>query len=91
MKVSDIKLYNSKQVEVTNLLILNTDYVKEFITKRIQNCLNYDQLCEVFKEVREVYIKDVGFSHIEFDFKNKVLNVIYTYYLNDVNLKVYLK
>lgn len=91
MKVSDIKLYNSKQVEVTDLLIMNTDYVKEFITKRIQDCLNYDQLCEVFKEVREVYIKDVSFSHIEFDFKNKVLNVYYTFNAKPINLKVYLK
>ena len=90
MKVQGIKIY-SNQAEITNSFVMNTDYVKEFITKRIQNCLNYEQLCEVFTEIRNVFIEYVFFKHIEFDFRNKILNVFYTFNSKLINLKVFLK
>lgn len=91
MRVQDIKFYNLNHTEVTNLLVINTDYVKEFLTKKIHDCLNYEQLCRIFDEVKSTFLKDVVFNRIEFDFSNNILNVFYTFNSKPINLKVFLK
>lgn len=92
MKVKDIKVFNPDDVEVTDKLILNTEFVMKFITQNIQENLKYDQVCRIFKELRKFYTIDVEFDRVEFDFKNKELNAIYYLVKNrEITLKVYLK
>ena len=92
MKVKDIKVFNPDDVEVTNKLILNTEFAMEFITSNIQDNLKYDQVCRIFRELRKFYTIDLEFDRVEFDFKNKELNAIYHLVENrEITLKVYLK
>ena len=92
MKVKDIKVFNPDDVEVTNKLILNTEFAMEFITRNIQENLKYDQVCRIFRELRKFYTIDLEFDRVEFDFKNKELNAIYHLVKNrEITLKVYLK
>lgn len=91
MMVKDIKLFNPNQVEVTNQLILNTEYAMKFISSNIQDNLKYDQICRIFKEIRKFFLKDVGFDRVEFDFKNRELNAIYVYNNKEIDLRVYLR
>ena len=92
MKVNDIKVFNPDNAEVTDKLILNTEFVMKFITQNIQDNLKYDQICRIFKELRRFYTIDVEFDRVEFDFKNKELNAIYYLIKNrEITLKVYLK
>ena len=92
MKVEDIKVFNPDDVEVTDKLILNTEFAMEFITRNIQENLKYDQVCRIFRELRKFYTIDVEFDRVEFDFKNKELNAIYYLVKNrEITLKVYLK
>ena len=91
MKVKDIKVFNPDDVEVTDKLILNTEFVMKYITQNIQDNLKYDQICRIFKELRKFYTIDVEFDRVEFDFKNKELNAIYYLVKNrEITLKVYL-
>ena len=91
MKVKDIKVFNPDQAEVTDKLILNTEFVMKFITQNIQENLKYDQVCRIFRELRKFYTIDVEFDRVEFDFKNKELNAIYYLIKNrEITLKVYL-
>ena len=92
MKVNDIKVFNPDDAEVTDKLILNTEFVMKYITQNIQDNLKYDQVCRIFKELRKFYTLDVEFDRVEFDFKNKELNAIYYLVKNRENtLKVYLR
>lgn len=92
MKVKDIKVFNPDDVEVTDKLILNTEFAMEFITHNIQENLKYDQVCRIFRELRKFYTIDVEFDRVEFDFKNKELNAIYYLVKNrEITLKVYLR
>lgn len=92
MKVKDIKVFNPDDVEVTDKLILNTEFVMEFITHNVQENLKYDQVCRIFRELRKFYTIDVEFDRVEFDFKNKELNAIYYLVENrEITLKVYLR
>lgn len=92
MKVNDIKVFNPDDAEVTDKLILNTEFVMKYITQNIQDNLKYDQVCRIFKELRKFYTLDVEFDRVEFDFKNKELNAIYYLVKNrEITLKVYLK
>ena len=92
MKVNDIKVFNPDDAEVTDKLILNTEFVMKYITQNIQDNLKYDQICRIFKELRKFYTIDVEFDRVEFDFKNKELNAIYYLVKNrEITLKVYLK
>ena len=92
MKVKDIKVFNPDQAEVTDKLILNTEFVMEFITRNIQENLKHDQVCRIFRELRKFYTIDVEFDRVEFDFKNKELNAIYYLIENrEITLKVYLR
>ena len=92
MKVKDIKVFNPDDVEVTDKLILNTEFVMKYITQNIQDNLKYDQICRIFKELRKFYTIDVEFDRVEFDFKNKELNAIYYLVKNrEITLKVYLR
>ena len=92
MKVKDIKVFNPDDVEVTDKLILNTEFAMEFITSNIQDNLKYDQVCRIFRELRKFYTIDLEFDRVEFDFKNKELNAIYYLVKNrEITLKVYLK
>ena len=92
MKVNDIKVFNPDDAEVTDKLILNTEFVMKYITQNIQDNLKYDQVCRIFKELRKFYTIDVEFDRVEFDFKNKELNVIYYLVKNrEITLKVYLR
>lgn len=92
MKVKDIKVFNPDDVEVTNKLILNTEFVMKFITQNIQENLKYDQVCRIFRELRKFYTIDVEFDRVEFDFKNKELNAVYHLIENrEITLKVYLR
>ena len=92
MKVNDIKVFNPDDAEVTDKLILNTEFVMKYITQNIQDNLKYDQVCRIFKELRKFYTLDVEFDRVEFDFKNKELNVIYYLVKNrEITLKVYLR
>ena len=92
MKVKDIKVFNPDDAEVTDKLILNTEFVMQFITQNIQENLKYDQVCRIFRELRKFYTIDVEFDRVEFDFKNKELNVIYYLIENrEITLKVYLR
>ena len=92
MKVNDIKVFNPDDAEVTNKLILNTEFVMKYITQNIQDNLKYDQICRIFKELRKFYTIDVEFDRVEFDFKNKELNAIYYLVENrEITLKVYLR
>ena len=92
MKVKDIKVFNPDDVEVTDKLILNTEFVMKFITQNIQENLKYEQVCRIFRELRKFYTLDVEFDRIEFDFKNKELNAIYYLVKNrEITLKVYLR
>ena len=92
MKVNDIKVFNPDDAEVTDKLILNTEFVMKYITQNIQDTLKYDQVCRIFKELRKFYTIDVEFDRVEFDFKNKELNAIYYLVKNrEITLKVYLK
>lgn len=92
MKVKDIKVFNPDQAEVTDKLILNTEFVMEFITRNIQENLKFDQVCRIFRELRKFYTIDVEFDRVEFDFKNKELNAIYYLMKNrEITLKVYLR
>ena len=92
MKVNDIKVFNPDDAEVTDKLILNTEFVMKYITQNIQDNLKYDQVCRIFKELRKFYTIDVEFDRVEFDFKNKELNAIYYLVKNrEITLKVYLK
>ena len=92
MKVKDIKVFNPDQAEVTDKLILNTEFVMKYITQNIQDNLKYDQICRIFKELRKFYTIDVEFDRVEFDFKNKELNAIYYLVKNrEITLKVYLR
>ena len=92
MKVNDIKVFNPDDAEVTNKLILNTEFVMKYITQNIQDNLKYDQVCRIFKELRKFYTLDVEFDRVEFDFKNKELNAIYYLVKNrEITLKVYLR
>ena len=92
MKVNDIKVFNPDDAEVTDKLILNTEFVMKYITQSIQDNLKYDQVCRIFKELRKFYTLDVEFDRVEFDFKNKELNAIYYLVKNrEITLKVYLK
>ena len=74
MKVNDIKVFNPDDAEVTDKLILNTEFVMKYITQNIQDNLKYDQICRIFKELRKFYTIDVEFDRVEFDFKNKVVS-----------------
>ena len=90
MKVKDIKVFNPDDVEVTDKLILNTEFAMEFITHNIQDNLKYDQVCRIFRELRKFYTIDVEFDRVEFDFKNRELNAIYYLVKNrEITLKVY--
>ena len=92
MKVKDIKVFNPDDAEVTDKLILNTEFVMKFITQNIQDNLKYDQVCRIFRELRKFYTLDVEFDRVEFDFKNKELNAIYYLVKNrEITLKVYLR
>lgn len=92
MKVNDIKVFNPDDAEVTDKLILNTEFVMKYITQSIQDNLKYDQVCRIFKELRKFYTLDVEFDRVEFDFKNKELNAIYYLVKNrEITLKVYLR
>ena len=92
MKVNDIKVFNPDDAEVTDKLILNTEFVMKYITQSIQDNLKYDQVCRIFKELRKFYTLDVEFDRVEFDFKNKQLNAIYYLVKNrEITLKVYLR
>ena len=92
MKVKDIKVFNPDDVEVTDKLILNTEFVMQFITQNIQENLKYDQVCRIFIELRKFYTIDVEFDRVEFDFNNKELNAIYHLIKNrEITLKVYLR
>lgn len=92
MKVKDIKVFNPDDVEVTDKLILNTEFAMKFITRSIQKNLKYDQVCRIFRELRKFYTIDVEFDRVEFDFKNKELNAIYYLVKNrEITLKVYLR
>ena len=92
MKVNDIKVFNPDDAEVTDKLILNTEFVMKYITQSIQDNLKYDQICRIFKELRKFYTLDVEFDRVEFDFKNKELNAIYYLVKNrEITLKVYLR
>ena len=92
MKVNDIKVFNPDDAEVTDKLILNTEFVMKYITQNIQDNLKYDQMCRIFRELRKFYTIDVEFDRVEFDFKNKELNVIYYLVKNrEITLKVYLR
>ena len=92
MKVNDIKVFNPDDAEVTDKLILNTEFVMKYITQNIQDNLKYDQICRIFKELRKFYTLDVEFDRVEFDFKNKELNAIYYLIKNrEITLKVYLR
>ena len=92
MKVEDIKVFNPDDVEVTDKLILNTEFAMEFITRNIQENLKYEQVCRIFRELRKFYTIDVEFDRVEFDFKNKELNAIYYLVKNrEITLKIYLK
>ena len=92
MKVNDIKVFNPDDAEVTDKLILNTEFVMKYITQNIQDNLKYDQVCRIFKELRKFYTLDVEFDRVEFDFKNKELNAIYFLVKNrEITLKVYLR
>ena len=92
MKVKDIKVFNPDDAEVTDKLILNTEFAMEFITHNIQENLKYDQVCRIFRELRKFYTIDVEFDRVEFDFKNKELNAIYYLVKNrEITLKVYLR
>ena len=92
MKVNDIKVFNPDDAEVTDKLILNTEFVMTYITQNIQDNLKYDQVCRIFKELRKFYTIDVEFDRVEFDFKNKELNAIYYLVKNrEITLKVYLR
>ena len=92
MKVEDIKVFNPDDVEVTDKLILNTEFAIEFITHNIQDNLKFDQICRIFRELHKFYTIDVEFDRVEFDFKNKELNAIYYLVKNrEITLKVYLK
>ena len=92
MKVKDIKVFNPDDAEVTDKLILNTEFVMKYITQNIQENLKYDQVCRIFKELRKFYTIDVEFDRVEFDFKNKELNAIYYLIKNrEITLKVYLR
>ena len=92
MKVNDIKVFNPDDAEVTDKLILNTEFVMKYITQNIQDNLKYDQVCRIFKELRKFYTLDVEFDRVEFDFKNKELNAIYYLGKNrEITLKVYLR
>ena len=92
MKVNDIKVFNPDDAEVTNKLILNTEFLMKYITQNIQDNLKYDQVCRIFKELRKFYTIDVEFDRVEFDFKNKELNAIYYLIKNrEITLKVYLR
>ena len=92
MKVNDIKVFNPDDAEVTDKLILNTEFVMKYITQNIQDNLKYDQICRIFKELRKFYTIDVEFDRVEFDFKNKELNAIYYLVKNrEITLKVYLR
>ena len=92
MKVKDIKVFNPDDAEVTDKLILNTEFVMKFITQNIQENLKYDQVCRIFRELSKFYTIDVKFDRVEFDFKNKELNAIYYLVKNrEITLKVYLR
>ena len=92
MKVNNIKVFNPDDAEVTDKLILNTEFVMKYITQNIQDNLKYDQVCRIFKELRKFYTLDVEFDRVEFDFKNKELNAIYYLVKNrEITLKVYLR
>ena len=92
MKVNDIKVFNPDDAEVTDKLILNTEFVMKYIAQSIQDNLKYDQVCRIFKELRKFYTLDVEFDRVEFDFKNKELNAIYYLVKNrEITLKVYLR
>ena len=92
MKVNDIKVFNPDDAEVTNKLILNTEFVMKYITQNIQDNLKYNQICRIFRELRKFYTLDVEFDRVEFDFKNKELNAIYYLVKNrEITLKVYLR
>ena len=92
MKVKDIKVFNPDDAEVTDKLILNTEFVMKFITQNIQENLKYEQVCRIFRELRKFYTIDVEFDRVEFDFNNKELNAIYHLIKNrEITLKVYLR
>ena len=92
MKVNDIKVFNPDDAEVTDKLILNTEFVMKYITQNIQDNLKYDQICRIFRELRKFYTIDIEFDRVEFDFKNKELNAIYYLVKNrEITLKVYLR
>ena len=92
MKVKDIKVFNPDNAEVTDKLILNTEFVMKFITQNIQENLKYDQVCRIFRELHKFYTIDVEFDRVEFDFKNKELNAIYHLIKNrEITVKVYLR
>ena len=92
MKVKDIKVFNPDDAEVTDKLILNTEFVMKYITQNIQENLKYDQICRIFRELHKFYTIDVEFDRVEFDFKNKELNAIYHLIKNrEITLKVYLR
>ena len=55
MKVNDIKAFNPDDAEVTDKLILNTEFVMKYITQNIQDNLKYDQICRIFRELRKFY------------------------------------
>lgn len=91
MKVKDIKVFNPDDVEVTDRLILNTEFAMKYITWNIQENLKYDRVCLIFREMRNFFIKDVEFDRVEFNFKNKELNAIYLIKNREITLKVYLR
>lgn len=91
MKVKDLKFYNCKNREVTDLILLNTDFTKDLISKRLESNLGYHELCEVFREVQEIFIKEVIFNKVEFNLGANEISAIYTFNSKPVTLVVSLK
>ena len=91
MKVKGLKFYNVNNREVTDLILLNTDFVRDLINKRLESNLGYYELCEVFREIQEVFIKEVTFNKVEFNLGSSEISAVYTYNSKPVTLVVSLK
>lgn len=91
MKVKDLKFYNCKNREVTELIILNTNFARDLINKRLEANLGYHELCEVFREIQEVFIKKVTFNKVEFNLGSNEVSAVYTFNSKPVTLVVSLK
>lgn len=91
MNVKNLKFYNCKNREVTDLILLNTDFARDLINKRLESNLGYHELCEVFREIQEVFIKEVIFNKVEFNLGSNEISAIYTFNSKPVTLVVSLK